>query len=97
VAHLKAHGRLKLLPGILRELKRLEWRAHALDPHVEAASEVERSSAIEAAKKEGITAQSSSVNPELIRGWRARTQGALIDRSGKRALVDLYQAITRHS
>lgn len=97
VDHLKAHGRLKLLPGILRELKRLELRAHMLDPKIEAASETELKAAISAAKKEGITAENVSVNPDLIRGWRARGQGMIVDHSGKRALIDLYRAITKHT
>jgi F0F1-type ATP synthase delta subunit len=94
VAHLGASGRMKLLPGILRELRALEARQEKLAPSVEAASEGEKSAALAAASAAGISAASASVNPSLIRGWRARSGSALVDRSAKQALVDLYQRIT---
>ncbi len=94
IKHLKAEGRSKLLPGILRELKRLDERAQKLAPSVEVASESESKEALREAAEAGITAPHATVNPSLIRGWRARAGGTLIDRSAKRALVDLYQRIT---
>lgn len=97
VAHLTARGRMKLLPGILRELKRLELRAHAQDARIEAATEAELAGAINAAKEAGIVAEAATINPELIRGWRARSGGTLVDRSGKRVLIDLYRTITKHT
>ncbi len=92
--HLKEEGRMKLLPGILRELKALEARKDALAPSIEVASEDEREAAIAGARAMGIETNSVTVNPSLIRGWRARSGSALIDRSAKHALADLYQRIT---
>lgn len=94
VAHLKAEGRMKLLPGILRELKALDARAQKAGTVLEVASEREVAGAISAANAAGISVSSAVVNPSLIKGWRARTEGNLTDRSAKQALVDLYQKIT---
>ncbi|HEY0979631.1 MAG TPA: F0F1 ATP synthase subunit delta [Candidatus Paceibacterota bacterium] len=94
VAHLKREGRMKLLPGILRELKALDARRAKLAPSVEVASDWEAAHAIAAARTMGIEAPAATVNPSLIKGWRARTGGTLVDRSAKQALVDLYQRIT---
>jgi len=94
VAHLKAAGRMKLLPGILRELRALMAQRAKLAPSVEAASEGEKAPALAAARAAGIDASEATVNPSLIRGWRARAGGTLVDRSAKQALVDLYQRIT---
>ncbi|MES2931113.1 MAG: F0F1 ATP synthase subunit delta [Patescibacteria group bacterium] len=92
--HLKEEGRMKLLPGILRELKRLQTENGKLLPSLEIASEADRASAVAGAKEAGITASDVTVNPSLIRGWRARSGSVLVDRSAKQALVDLYQKIT---
>lgn len=95
IRHLKARGRLKLLPRIASELRVMTLRKHALAPSVEAASEHEKTAAIRAAKAAGIEAKTITVNPSLIRGFRVRSGGTLLDRSGKRALVDLYRKIIR--
>ncbi len=94
IAHLKESGRMKLLPGILLELKRAAARRATLAPSVEAASEGEAKGALAAAAAAGIHAKEVRVNPSLISGWRARGGGTLIDQSGKQALVDLYRHIT---
>lgn len=94
VRHLKAEGCTKLLPGILRELKRMEARKQKLAPSVEAASEGEKAAAIAAARAAGINVAEAIVNPSLIKGWRARSGSTLVDRSAKRALLDIYQEIT---
>lgn len=94
VSHLKEEGRMKLLPGIVRELKRLQTETAKLAPSLEIANEEDRVSAIAGAKEAGITAGEVTVNPSLIRGWRARSGSVLVDRSAKQALVDLYQKIT---
>ena len=70
-SHLERTGRLKLLPQIVRELKREEARAAKLAPRIETAKE----------------------NPALISGYREITEGKLVDKSGKRALLDIYQNI----
>lgn len=93
VKHVKAAGRVKLLPAILRELKTIQARAKALAPVIEVAREKDAHAAEAAAKAEGIDAK-ANVNDSLIRGWRARSGSKLIDRSGKRALIDLYRKVT---
>lgn len=94
VRHLKEEGRMKLLPSILAELKRVDARSRALAPSLEVASDAEAAAAKSAAALAGIDASSVTVNPSLIKGWRARSGSSLVDRSAKQALVDLYQKIT---
>ena len=94
VKNLKTEGRLKLLPGILRELKGLAAAEAKRSARVEVASSEEAAEALASARKEGIDASDATINPSLIRGWRAQDNGLLIDRSAKKALVDLYQKIT---
>lgn len=96
VAHLKEAGREKLLPRILLELKRLDARSTAFGEVLEVASESEKAAATKEAKELGITAD-AIVNETLVSGWRARTGSRVIDRSGKRALIDLYSRITAHA
>lgn len=93
VQHLKARGRAKLLPAILRELKEMQARMQTLAPTLEVAREADAHTAETAAKAEGIDAK-ARVNHALIRGWRARSGSKLIDRSGKRMLIDLYRSVT---
>jgi F0F1-type ATP synthase delta subunit len=93
-AHLAASGRSKLLPGILRELRILAARRAKLEPALEVASQAEADEALREAKKEGIIATKTRVNHDLIKGWRARSGGTLIDRSAKRSLIDLYRSVT---
>ncbi|KND51916.1 MAG: hypothetical protein ABA06_01500 [Parcubacteria bacterium C7867-001] len=92
--HLKSVGRVKLLPRILRELKRDLVRASAHAPHVEAASEDDAAAAKKAAASVGIAVKKVEVNPSLIMGWRARLGSSLVDVSAKRALIDIYRNIT---
>ncbi len=94
IAHLKETGRIKLLPGIVRELRILEAKRAKLAPSVEVASEKEAHAAITAAAKEGIEVKKAVVNHALIKGWRARRGGTLIDRSSKQALLDIYRKVT---
>jgi F0F1-type ATP synthase delta subunit len=92
IKHLDETGRMKLLPHILREYRRIEARNEAFEDLLEVASEQEASAAAKEAGALGISA-SPVVNPDLVTGWRARSGSRLVDRSGKRALVDLYRAI----
>jgi len=92
---LKARGELNRLPGILRSLKKEAARGAALAPVVEVGRAEDAAHAVSAARAAGITAENAKVNPSLIRGWRARAAGTLVDRSGKRALIDLYRSITK--
>ena len=92
--HLTEAGRMKLLPAILRELRVLKERTRTLGATVEVASPSLAAEALALAKAEGIEATDTVTNPLLISGWRARMGGRLIDRSGKRALIDIYRRIT---
>ncbi len=93
ILHLRSAGRIRMLPGIVRELRKIAARKHALRPRVEVAHEKEAASALVAAAARGINASHALVNPALISGWRAQKAGVLVDHSAKRALVDIYQNI----
>ncbi len=92
--HLKSMGRMKMLPTIARELRKIAARRHARRPHVEVAHQKESAAALLAAAREGIVAQHTEVNHDLIHGWRARSGDKLVDHSAKRALLDIYQKVT---
>ncbi|MBA3789116.1 F0F1 ATP synthase subunit delta [Patescibacteria group bacterium] len=92
--HLKEQGRLKLLPSILADLKRLDARNTKLAASVEVAHEREAPTALKEAVARGIHAEKAHVNVSLIKGWRASGQGMLIDASAKRELIELYRSIT---
>jgi hypothetical protein len=93
ILHLKSMGRVKMLGDIAKELRKIAARRKALISVVEVADEREAGMALRAAKEAGIKASKARVNPSLIRGFRARGAGLLFDRSGKRALTDIYQQI----
>lgn len=92
--HLAATGRMKLLPRIMHELKALIARRTRLSPTVEVSRKEDAQTALSEAKALGIEATDVVVNDTLVSGWRARKEGLLVDRSGKRALIDLYRRIT---
>lgn len=94
ITHLKEKGRMKLLPKILAELTALQARTRVAEATVEVASDAEREAALSEARALGFDAESASVNPALITGWRARKGSALVDNSGKRSLLELYRRIT---
>lgn len=94
IAHLKAKGRVKLLPKILAELRSQEARTRSTEATLEVASEKESENALKAARDLGFDAAKADVNPTLITGWRVRKGGTLVDASGKRTLLDLYRRIT---
>lgn len=91
ILHLKSMGRVKMLSEIAKKLRKVNARRAALAPLVEAASESEAKEALRAAGVAGIPAKNVRVNPALIKGFRARGKGLLIDRSAKRTLVEIYQ------
>jgi F0F1-type ATP synthase delta subunit len=93
VANLKSHGKLKLLPGILQNLHRLEERNAKLAPMVEVAHAGDSAQALKEAAAHGIHAKHAQVNPSLIKGWRASSNGKLVDSSAKRSLIDLYKKV----
>jgi F0F1-type ATP synthase delta subunit len=94
VAHLKATGRIKLLPHILRELRRLEQRSLKKAVRVEVAHQSEAAEALTRAHTYGVVATKAHVNHDLIRGWRAQGDSVLIDHSAKQGLIDLYRKVT---
>jgi F0F1-type ATP synthase delta subunit len=94
IMHLKSAGRMKMLPAIARELRKVAARRHALRPYVEVAHQKEEAHALHAAAELGIIARHAVVNPSLIQGWRARAKGTLVDHSAKRALLRIYQQVT---
>ena len=94
IAHLKSTGRMKMLPSVMGELKRLALRRKLLSPKLEVASEKERSAALKEAKEAGIEVRDAVVNPSLVSGWRGFSGGRLVDKTGKRALIDIYQKAT---
>ncbi|MEK7511301.1 MAG: F0F1 ATP synthase subunit delta [Patescibacteria group bacterium] len=91
--HLEAKGRLKLLPGILRELKSRQVRVRKNAPVLEVASESAMPEAKKEAEAAGIQVSEVVVNDRLISGWRVRSGGSVVDRSGKTALVEIYRNI----
>jgi len=93
IMHLKSSGRMKMLPQIARELKKVAARRHALRPKVEVAHQKEEAAALRAAALEGFIVPHAVVNPSLIRGWRARKGDRLVDCSAKRALIHIYQNV----
>jgi len=94
IMHLKSAGRMKMLPQIARELRKIAARRHALRPYVEVAHQKEAARALCAAAAAGIVARHAVVNHSLIHGWRAREEGKLVDHSAKRALLHIYQRVT---
>lgn len=93
ILHLRSAGRMRMLSEIVRELRKIAARKHALRPRIEVAHEKETAEALAAAAAYGISAPHALVNPALVNGWRAQKAGVLVDRSAKRALVDIYQNI----
>lgn len=94
IHHMQHSGHLNMLPEIARELRKIAARRHSLRARVEVASEKESVVALRAAAELGINAKHAEVNHSLIRGWRARGAGKLVDRSAKSALVSIYQKVT---
>jgi F0F1-type ATP synthase delta subunit len=94
ILHLKSSGRIQMLPQLVRELKKVAARRHAMRPHVEVAHEKESAHALHAAAALGIISKHTTVNPSLIHGWRATSGDKLVDRSAKQALLHIYQKVT---
>lgn len=94
IMHLKSVGRMKMLPQIARELRKIASRRAMLKPRVEVAHEKDSASALRDAAREGIIAEHATVTPALICGWRAQSHGKLVDRSAKHALINIYQKVT---
>lgn len=93
VEHLKSAGRLKLLPSIAHELRKVKAKREALRPKVEVAQKKDATLALIAAAAHGIRARQALVNPSLVSGWRAQGGGLLVDCTGKSALIDIYKNV----
>ncbi len=93
IAHLRASGRIQMLPQIVRELKKVVARRVAVAPKLEVAHEHETVRAIAAAAEAGIIVEKATINRSLIKGWRAQSNGKLVDRSTKCALIDIYKKV----
>lgn len=94
IMHMQHSGHVNMLPEIAHELRKIAARRQALAPRVEVAHEKDSVEALRAANELGINATKAQVNHSLIRGWRARADGKLIDRSAKNALIQIYQKVT---
>lgn len=95
IKHLRSRGRLKLLGGIVRELKKARMQERKKEPCVEIAREESRKAAQAAVEELGVSTYAVTLNPTLVRGWRVRAQGHLVDQTTKRALIELYRTIIR--
>ena len=62
ILHLKSAGRMKMLPSIARELKKVAARRHALRPFVEVAHQKEEATARSAPPEAGIIARPAHLN-----------------------------------
>jgi F0F1-type ATP synthase delta subunit len=93
-AYLASNGRLKLLPGILQELQKIELQEKKRMPVVEIAKEHDKAKALKEAAAAGVQTSEVRVNPSLITGWRAVGNGKLYDSSAKRSLIEVYRKIT---
>ena len=93
IAHLKSAGRVKMLPRILRALRKRMARHHTLRPYVEVAREKDTAHALVSAALFGIRAKKAIVNPSLIYGWRGRGPEMVVDHSAKQALITIYQKV----
>lgn len=94
--HLKEKGRLKLLPRILAELKKMQARHEKEFTKLEVASDKETAKALKELDALGIDTNGVHVNHSLIKGYRILRKDVLVDRSAKRGLIDLYTNITNH-
>ena len=94
IAHLKRHGREKLLTKMVRELANSAARRTAGAASIEVAHQRDATDALIQAEQIGIIAKHAKVNHELLSGWRAHAGGKLIDYSGKGALIAIYQKVT---
>lgn len=95
-AHLSEKGRLKLLPRILVELKKMQARHEKEFTKLEVASQAETAHALKELDSLGIDTNGVHVNHSLIKGWRILRKDVLVDRTAKKGLIDLYTNITNH-
>lgn len=93
IKNLRSRGREKLLPSIVRELKKIRMQERKKEPCVEIAREEDREKVRAGVDELGVSTYSVTVNPTLVRGWRVRAQGRLIDNTTKKALIELYRVI----
>ncbi len=87
---LRKTGKLKLLPAILAALKKYEYQVQRSSDVLEVANDATITIAKQEAAAAGINADHILINDSLIQGWRARSNGKLIDKSGKKFLIDVF-------
>jgi F0F1-type ATP synthase delta subunit len=94
IEHLKRTGRMKLLPLIHSELTKQEQYKKRKHMTIEFTSEKSRDEAQKYSEQHIKVPYTLVHNEALISGWRAYTEGFLIDHSGKGALTQIYRSIT---
>jgi F0F1-type ATP synthase delta subunit len=93
---LRKTGKLKLLPAILAALKKYEYEDARASSVIEVSSPAISESAKAEARAAGIDTASVVVNESLISGWRARSASKLIDTTGKKFLIEVFQQSIIH-
>lgn len=96
VHHLHTAGRLKMLPTIAHELRKIRARKNACAPVIEVADISYEKEARAGALRAGVETGMVRVNKEILSGWRAHGNGVLVDCSGKCALIDMYKKVIHH-
>jgi F0F1-type ATP synthase delta subunit len=95
ISFLKRRGHLKLLPAILSAYARLEAKsAKVATDVIVVARDADQESAKIAAAKYGAHNAKLVVDHSVIGGWRFTGKSLLVDRTYKRALLDLYRTMT---
>lgn len=96
---LRTEGKMKALPGIVREYERIQASHSAGNPTLTVAKEADTKRALAELKKhlENKKADTQVVIDEtLIGGWRYSDKDTLLDTSYKNALLELYRRITKN-
>lgn len=94
---LQKSGKVKALPAILREFKRIQARSLSRKATLSISNEKQKNSALKDLEKrlgEKPTEVSVLVNDTLVGGWRYLDNDTLIDTSHKAALLELYRRVT---
>jgi F0F1-type ATP synthase delta subunit len=98
---LRSRGHQKLLPNIVHELEKRLTREQESVKILFAREEDKirykeniQADLLEIAKEK--EEQSQEIDEKLVGGYRVETKNILIDRSYKRALIDLYQKLLAH-
>jgi len=100
VTVLKNAGKLKALPAILREFKRMQLRKTAQRATLTIAhkdtEQVARAELAARLTEKTVGDISIAIDENLIGGWRYVDHDTLVDTSYKAGLLELYRKITAH-